>query len=62
MLTTIKAIRKKCLDCCCGQHWEVRLCARTDCPLYPYRMGSRPKTKELLARMNDENDDSNSTE
>ena len=49
-------------DCCCGQHWEVRLCARTDCPLYPYRMGSRPKTKGLLARMNDENDDSNSTE
>lgn len=25
-LTPMKAIRKKCLDCCCGQRLEVKLC------------------------------------
>ena len=43
MLTPIKAIRAKCIDCCCGQLVEVRLCGITDCALYPYRMGHRPK-------------------
>ena len=41
-LTPMKAIRAKCLDCCCGQRNEVRLCPCADCPLYPYRMGHRP--------------------
>jgi len=40
--TPIKAIRKKCLDCCCRQIKEVRLCPIINCPLYPYRMGRRP--------------------
>ena len=40
--TPIKAIRKNCLDCCCGQVKEVRLCPIINCPLYPYRMGRRP--------------------
>jgi hypothetical protein len=35
----IKAIRKKCLDCCCGQEHEVRYCVSFDCPLWPLRMG-----------------------
>lgn len=43
MLTPIKAIRAKCLDCCCGQANEVRLCPCEDCPLYPYRLGKNPK-------------------
>lgn len=43
MLTPIKAIRAKCLDCCCGAPKEVRLCSVRKCPLYPYRMGHRPK-------------------
>ncbi len=43
MLTPIKAIRAKCLDCCGGQAKEVRLCPCENCPLYPYRMGHRPK-------------------
>lgn len=34
-----KAIRLKCLDCCCGQAAEVRKCPATDCPLWRYRMG-----------------------
>lgn len=42
-LTPIKAIRKKCLDCCCGQAQEVRLCDVKTCTLRPYRMGHRPK-------------------
>ena len=42
-LTPLKAIRAKCLECSCGQAKEVRLCILKDCPLYPYRMGKRPK-------------------
>ena len=29
----VKAIRAKCLDCCCGQVKEITLCASTYCPL-----------------------------
>ena len=43
MLTPIKAIRAKCLDCCCGHPSEVRECMAKNCALYPYRMGKRPK-------------------
>ena len=35
-----KAIRLKCLDCCCGNSAEVRRCHITECPLWNYRMGS----------------------
>lgn len=34
-----KAIRLKCLDCCCGQAAEVRKCPAENCPLWRYRMG-----------------------
>ena len=44
--TPIKAIRAKCLDCCCGQAQEVRLCIDEECPLWPYRMGHRPKDEQ----------------
>ena len=40
--TPIKAMRKKCLDCTCGQFIEIRKCPVINCALYPYRMGSRP--------------------
>ena len=40
--TPIKAIRKNCLDCCCGQVKEIRLCPVVSCACYPYRMGRRP--------------------
>ena len=46
ILTPIKSIRAKCLDCCCGQRKEVKICPIEDCSLHPYRMGRRPKTKE----------------
>ena len=45
-LTPIKAIRKKCLDCCCYQPKEVRYCQISDCSLHPYRMNMRPETYE----------------
>ena len=43
MLTPIKAIRAKCLDCCGGDKQEVRMCPVSDCPIFPYRMGHRPQ-------------------
>lgn len=47
-LTPIKAIRAKCLDCSNGQQKEVRECSIKKCPLYPYRMGHRPKGEENI--------------
>lgn len=46
MMTPIKAIRAKCLDCVGWQPKEVRLCPSEECPLHPYRMGHRPKANE----------------
>lgn len=37
-----RAIRAKCLDCCCGQESEVRRCTATRCALWPFRMGVNP--------------------
>jgi hypothetical protein len=39
MSTPLKAIKEKCLDCCCGQANEVKQCPIHDCSLYPYRFG-----------------------
>lgn len=38
-----KAIRLKCIDCCCGNMAEVRKCPATNCPLWRYRMGKEIK-------------------
>lgn len=38
----IKAIRAKCLDCCCSNAVEVKLCPASDCPLHAFRMGKNP--------------------
>ena len=46
LLRPLKAIRVKCLDCCCGQIVEVRLCNAKDCTLWPYRMGKRQEAGE----------------
>lgn len=48
-MTPMKAIRAKCLDCCCGQAKEVRLCSIEKCPLYLYRFGKRPKTGDYTS-------------
>lgn len=41
-MTPIKAIKAKCLDCCCGQREEVKLCPVEDCPLWTFRLGKNP--------------------
>ena len=38
----VKAIREKCLDCCCGSSYEVGLCSIINCPIYPFRFGKNP--------------------
>ena len=50
VLTPIKAIRAKCLDCCCGVSSEVRRCPIEGCSLWPYRMGKRPQSKNVKDR------------
>mgnify|MGYP007119937528 CR=1 FL=1 len=46
-ITRGKAIRLKCLDCCCGNSAEVRRCPVTKCPLWRYRMGNENKAKNV---------------
>lgn len=41
----VKAIREKCLDCCCGSANEVKLCPSEKCALHPFRFGKNPFTK-----------------
>lgn len=38
----VKAIREKCLNCCCGSTAEVKECTVEQCPLFPYRFGKNP--------------------
>ena len=42
ILTPIKTIRAKCMDCTCNQPKEIRECRMISCPSWPYRMGQRP--------------------
>ena len=42
-ITRAKAIRLKCLDCCCNQPAEVRRCDIKQCPLWRFRMGTEEK-------------------
>lgn len=44
-ITRAKAIRLKCIDCCCGNMAEVRRCPSENCPLWRYRMGKEIKDK-----------------
>ena len=47
--TFSKAVRAKCIDCCCGQIAEVRNCTATTCPLHPFRNGHNPFTKRTMS-------------
>lgn len=40
-----RAIRLKCLDCCCGQSVEVRRCTAINCPLWRFRLGREIKAE-----------------
>ncbi len=33
----LRAIRRKCLECCCGSKKMVAACNIYECPLYTYR-------------------------
>lgn len=48
-LTQMKAMRLKCLDCCCGNAKEVRECEIESCSLHPYRFGRGPKDPKELS-------------
>ena len=56
-LSRTKAIRMKCLDCCCDQLAEVRKCPATNCPLWRYRMGKEENDELKPIRKNSENND-----
>ena len=45
IMTPMKAIRVKCLDCCAGQYSEVKMCPCTTCPLYDFRLRKNPNRK-----------------
>ncbi len=47
-ITRGKAIRLKCLDCCCGNSAEVRRCPAHNCPLWRYRLGNEKKATDLM--------------
>lgn len=38
----LKSIRRKCVDCCCYQLAEVRLCHLQGCALHLFRLGTDP--------------------
>ena len=48
ILTPLRAIRAKCIDCSAGSMKEVRECVMLDCPLYPYRLGKSPNRKPRI--------------
>lgn len=50
-----KAIRMKCIDCCCGNMAEVRKCPAIHCPLWRYRMGKEENDGLKPVRKNSEN-------
>ena len=41
----MRAMREKCLDCCCGQAARVRDCTITGCAIWLYRHGRNPNRK-----------------
>ncbi len=46
-ISSLKAIRLKYLDCCCGSAMEVKRCAAQTCALWPFRLGKNPNRKGL---------------
>lgn len=60
-ISPLKAIRLKCLDCCCGSSNEVKLCPVTSCALYPFRFGKNPNRAGLTNSGSFEKKESGST-
>ena len=57
-----RAIRLKCLDCCCGNAAEVRLCTIQKCPLWRFRMGTESKGKKEAFSGEDVEDEAQPTQ
>ena len=55
-ISRAKAIRMKCLDCCCDNMAEVRKCPVTHCPLWRYRMGREENDEFKPIREKKKND------
>lgn len=47
VLTPLKAIRKKCLDCMGGSRKAVRECDISDCTLHKFRFGHNDRRKGI---------------
>lgn len=45
-LTPLKAIKKMCLQCMCGDYNAVKECGDLDCPVHQYRLGHGSKIKK----------------
>jgi hypothetical protein len=46
----LKALRARCMDCCCGMASEVRKCTAVMCPSWSFRMGTNPhREKRVLS-------------
>ena len=56
-ISRAKAIRMKCLDCCCDNMAEVRKCPVIHCPLWRYRMGKEENDELKPIREKKKNDD-----
>ena len=60
-MNPLRAIRRKCIDCCGGSFKEVRLCTSYTCPLFPFRLGKNPgrhpsnRTEKQLQALRDAN-------
>lgn len=52
----MKAIREKCLDCCCGQPSEIRACESVKCALWPFRAAVHPYTAGRMKNGSQERD------
>ena len=50
ILSPLRSIRAKCLDCTCQQPKEVRDCRIVSCALWPYRLGRYPKAAPALGQ------------
>lgn len=48
-ISPMKAIRLKCLNCCCNQRVEINLCTCEDCPLWVFRFGKNPYSNKTFS-------------
>ena len=56
-----KAIRLKCLECCCGNDAVVRRCHISDCTLWPWRFGRPLKPSDLKKEEPEPDDEDDET-